>query len=214
MRNKTLLLTTILLAAPLVASADPIFFDDDGEFDAANPGLTLIDFEGLVDSGTTPYDSSMTPGATLNFTRPRIVDSSTCGAASDHFAANVFGNSGSIQFSPTVNAVGFNIGLDADSGCGDGGVDGDVTISLFSGMALLDTQTFSTTTIDTFTTFAGWSGLGQIDNVTITVNSNRDFLNLDNLRYGRVSVSEPDLMVLLGLGLLVLAVALRRRRTG
>ena len=204
-------ITTVaaILAVPL--SADAAFVTSAAAFDAANPGLTLITFEGIT-GGVATYDASMTPGATITSPAPLVVDSSVCGAASDHFANNTFGGSATIAFAPQVNAIGFNIALDGGL-CGSGVVDGTATVSLFSGATLLDTQTFTTASLTSFSTFAGWSGFGLLDKLSIVVNSNNDLLNLDNLRYGIAAqaVPEPGTLALVGLSLAGLAASRRRK---
>jgi hypothetical protein len=211
MRTGRSLVAVAAAALAIPFSANATFYSNSAAFDADNAGLTLITFEGLT-SGTTAYNAAMTPGATITAGAPLIVDSSVCGAASDHFGNNQYGGGASISFSPSVNAVGFNIALDGGN-CGTGVVNGTATVSLFSGLTLLDTQTFTTASLTSFSTFAGWSGLGSISDLRIVVNSSADFLNLDNLRYGTAAnVPEPGTLALLGLGLAGIG-ALRRRRT-
>jgi len=203
-------LATVAAAAAMLAAPVPawaVFLTSAAAFDAANPGLTTITFEGITTSATA-YNASMTPGATISGTNAFVFDSSNCGASSDFFAINSFGAAASISFSPSVNAIGFNISSDLGV-CGSGGVDGTTTVSLFSGATLLDTQTFTTAT--DLSTFAGWSGLGAIDSLSIIINSTRDFLALDNLRYGTTSVPEPGTLALFGLGLAGLGFARRRK---
>ena len=146
------------------------------------------------------------PGLTFSGPNPVIADGPSYGAPSDWLADNTFGGNIAIAFSPNVNAIGFNVSADFT-----GQIAGQITVNLFSGITLLDMQTFATTGLSVFDTFAGWFNLGSISNLNITLTSSNDFVNIDNLYFGTV-VPEPGTLALLGIGLAGMGLARRRRK--
>lgn len=199
-------LVLYVLNVPVVSA---IYYTDSTSFDADNPGLTLYDFEDIASpsTGLFGYNPSMTPGVLLSGFNPWIIDSSVCGAPSDHFSLTMFGAPLSMTFSPSVTSVGFNIAIDGDVDqyqCGGSGVEGNVIAKIYSGTTLVDTQTFTTESLSTFNTFVGWSDLGSIDELTLELTAYGDFISIDNLRFGTVieQVPEPAALVLFITGLL------------
>jgi hypothetical protein len=173
-------------------------------FQAANPGLTTITFDGLC-----PVDICVAPPfPNVTFTAPALVvaDGPTFGAPSDFAADNTGGGFLDLAFNPGVTAVGFNIAGNFTAI----EVLGNMTVSLFSGATLLDTQTFQPHGFDTFDTFVGWSGFAGLDHLHISVANPGDFVSIDNLSYGTSAapVPEPASITLVGLGL---AAIVRRR---
>ena len=200
--KSTFLALLAALLSPMAANAT--FITDAAVFDAANPGLTLLDFEGICGSGTCAV-----PGfAGVTFSGPNLViaDGPTFGAPTDWLADNTFGGFISMAFAPGINAIGFNVTSDFT-----GAVNGQIVAEIFSGATLLDSQTFTTTGLSVFDTFAGWSGLGILDNVSITLTSSNDFVNIDNLRFG-ITVPEPGTLALLGIGLAGMGLMRRRKK--
>ena len=196
--------TSLAAAQPALATA---FTMDHAAFVAANPGLTTIDFNGLCDSGAICAPPAF-PNLTITAPGLVIADGPTFGAPTDFLADNTAGGFLDIAFAPGlgVSAVGFNIAANFTAP----EVLGNMTVSLFAGATLLDTQTFHTNGFDTFDTFVGWSGVAGVDHLHISVANRGDFVSIDNLSYGQsvAPVPEPASITLLGIGLATMA---RRR---
>src|ERR1051325_950878 len=141
----------LALAQPAVAAT---FTMDQAAFLAGTPGLTTIDFNGLCDGSVGICAPPPFPGLSLTAPAPVIADGSTFGAPADFLADNTGGGFLDIAFNPGVSAVGFNVAANFTAP----EVLGNMTVSLFAGASLLDTETFHTTGFDTFNTFVGWSG--------------------------------------------------------
>jgi hypothetical protein len=61
-----------------------------------------------------------------------------------------------------------------------------------------------------FNTFAGWSGLGGLDNLRVVVSSGSEFVNIDNVSFA--PIPEPATLLLLGTGLAAAGVRRRMRK--
>jgi hypothetical protein len=193
---------SVALARPAAAAT---FTMDQAAFAAGNPGLTTIDFNGLCDGAAICAPPAFS-GVTFTAPAPVIADGPTFGAPTDFLADNTAGGFLDIAFNPGASAVGFNIAANFTAP----EVIGDMTVSLFAGAMLLDTQTFHTNGFDTFDTFVGWSGVAGLDRLHISVANRLDFVSIDNLSYGRAAapVPEPTSIALVGIGLATIA---RRR---
>lgn len=180
----------ILIASPVVANAS--FISNEATFVADNAGLTLLDFEGVCSSGYCAVPTYA--GVTIAGPAPVIADGPTYGAPSDWLADNTWNGSLDLSFAPTINAVGFKISA--------GWNGGTAVVNLYDGANLIDTQTITTSAISTFDTFAGFTGLGNISNLHLSVSSGDQFVNIDDLRFGTTAVPEPASLALLGIGLI------------
>jgi hypothetical protein len=147
------------------------------------------------------------PGVTISGVSPLIADGPSYGAPSNWLADNAFGGFLDLDFVPPVNAVGFNV-------AGNFSATASLTVNLRDGAVLVDTQTFTANGLDVFDTFAGFSDLGDLDNMRVSVLSDADFVNVDNLYYGRTSVvPEPSSVALLSLVLAGMGIVRVRRRS-
>lgn len=193
---------TLALAQPAGAAT---FTMDQAAFLAGTPGLTTVDFNGLCDSAAI-CAPPVFPGLTFTAPAPVIADGPSFGAPTDFLADNTAGGFLDIAFNPGVSAVGFNIAANFTAP----EVLGNMTVSLFAGATLLDTETFHTNGFDTFDTFVGWTGVAGLDHLHISVANRGDFVSIDNLSYGRSAapVPEPTSIALVGIGLVTIA---RRR---
>jgi len=207
--TRSLVAWVLAASAASLAFAQPAgaatFTMDQAAFLAANPGLTTIDFNGLCDVAAL-CAPPVFPGVTFTAPAPVIADGPSFGAPTDFLADNTAGGFLDIAFNPGVSAVGFNIAANFTAP----EVLGDMTVSLFSGATLLDTETFHTLGFDTFDTFVGWSAVAGLDRLHISVANRGDFVSIDNLSYGRAAapVPEPTSIALVGMGLATIA---RRR---
>lgn len=195
--GKVLLACTLLGGASLGHAA---IYSSQAVFLAANPNLTLENFEGICASGTCAVPAF--GGFSATGPNAVIADGGTFGAPSDWLADNTFNGNLSLTFNPSINAVGFNLSA--------GFSGGNMQIDIYDGATLLDTEVVATTALSSFNTFFGIDGLGSINNLRIVVNNQSAFVNIDNLRFGNTQVPEPLTAALVGLGLLGIAATRRR----
>lgn len=196
------------LLSPL-ARAD--FFTSQAAFNAVNPGLPVLTFEGIAAPGTSSQAPTF-PGVT--FTNATTGSSNAVNIASSSFFfntptdvlfLNVFTDPLTLTFAPTISAVGFNV-VSGDTG-------GLLTLTVFNGATLLDTEVVTTTGETDFTTFTGFSNLGDITSLTITPQIFK-FVLIDNLAFGiaaPAAVPEPGSIAFLT-GLSLTGAAFLRRR--
>ena len=218
---KTITTLTIIAAVALsTASVHADVFTDSVAFNGANPGLDLIDFEGVVaDEGFIDNIWNLYAGQGVIFTPTSFSNSVINMWGANGFFENtstILSTGGTndpivIGFSNQVTSVGFNVSnLDFVQ---FPGLSAGVTIEVFNGTTLLATETFDTATPDLMTTFIGFSDLGSdITSVHVIGNTVDPLAGvaqqfIDNLSFG--SVPTPGSLAILGLGGLA---AGRRRR--
>ena len=202
-----------IVLTPTVARAD--FFTSLSSFNTANPGLTALTFEGIAPSGNyiqpAPSFAGVTFTNAVSGTSDDVAISSSSfffNTPTDVLFLNQFNNPLTMTFSPTANAIGFNVA----SGFGAG----SATLSVYNGLNLLDTETVTTTGETDFSTFTGFSNLGTITSLTITPESGH-FVLIDNLAFGstRSTPSTPEpgsLAMIIGMGVSGAGLLIRRRR--
>ena len=193
MKRKTYLFAALLAAYPASLASADVFFDR-ASFDLANPGLPVLDFEGIAPPGGLIEPAPQPWAPSVFFSDPAgdasevaIVDSGFFfGTPTDVLFMDVFNRPMLATFDPEVIAVGFDIAI------GFGGF--IATVEVFApGGELLASETFDTEAETVFTTFIGFSGFGEIGSVLITPPSNA-FVLIDNFAYG---IPMPGTMALL-----------------
>jgi len=213
-RGKMLVMATAM-AATLATAANADVFTDSAAFNAANPGLTLIDFEGFVGPGDfTGNANEFFSGQGVSFSLPddpgfwTVID----GPNGDFefptsvLTPNTFSAPIQISFTGEVASVGFNVAV-VDF-INFPATSANVTIEVFNNNALLASESFETGLFTEFTDFRGFSNLGNnITSILITPVGDFPVLAIDNLSFG--SVPAPGSLAILGLGGLVGG---RRRR--
>jgi hypothetical protein len=206
---------TILAVACISTAANADVFTDSASFDAANPGLPLIDFEGLAAPGTfTGNANEFFSGQGVLFSTPNSPGSNTVvngsggdfGFPTSGLTSNAFAASIQMDFINPVTAVGFDVAsMDFITS-----QPGSVTIEVFNGTTLLATESFVTSSFADFSSFIGFSNLGDITSVLATpVGSAFTQLAIDNLSLN--AVPTPGSLAVMGLGLF--CAGGRRRRS-
>jgi hypothetical protein len=183
-------LTAVTMVIGLFASAYADQFTDSASFNAANPGLPVLDFEGIADPGTFLEPAPQPWAADVLFSDPgdntdsiSIADSGfSFGTPTDVLFMDEFETPILATFGANVDAVGFNIAI------GFGGL--NATVDVFdTGGGLLDSASFDTASeFGDFSTFIGFSNLGTIGSVLITPEPG-GFVLIDNCAYGESAVS-------------------------
>ena len=195
-----------LVAMVISTSASATVFFDRASFDAANPGLPVLDFEGIAPEGgfiqpaPQPWAPDVLFSDPFGDTAPiAIADSGFAfGTPTDVLFVNVFNLALLASFDPDITAVGFDVAI------GFGGLGATVDVFDPSG-ALIESASFDTEGETVFTTFIGFSDLGDIGTVLVTPDSG-GFVLIDNFAFGIPAPGGLALLGLAGLG------GARRRR--
>ncbi|MDX9910252.1 MAG: GC-type dockerin domain-anchored protein [Phycisphaerales bacterium] len=208
-------------AGPLLvgaANARADVFADRTAFDAANPGLNLIDFEGLVSEfdflpvesvGPLSFDADGIPTPNI-----ALLGSGIVGTTSTVLAQTVFFEPLRMVFAEPVQAAGFDLSL-YPAGFPGVTLSGQLVVDVFSGTDIVETVAYDAATMPAYEllgTFVGFSNLGDITAIRITLPSEQGPLFaalIDNVSFG--SVPAPGTLGVLAAG--GIAAARRRRNT-
>lgn len=171
-------------------------------FDSVAGSISVVDFESAL-----PANLNITGGSTTN--------NSGCGplcgfntSAGGSMFRLVYGGSVTFSFTNPVDSFGFYVnGLQTN-------LVPQQTIVYTDGSSVTTTLNMPSST-DGGGAFFGFIDFGNMIS-SVTFNATNDILGFDDLRFGRAehnptSVSEPETLALLGLGLLGLGIARRKR---
>lgn len=201
-----------LLAATVAGIASGDVFTDRVLFVGTNPGLSLMDFEGIAppdDFVVLPGYSSM--GVTFvnggQWDDPTIVSATVSSAQfggvpapSDYMLQSWNDTPLGFTFSEGVEAVGFNVIAFSLFDPTNEGL--PVQIQAFHGASLLASIELDSNSLDLFDTFIGFSNLGNsITSIMVTKAGTYENTNvgIDNLYFGN-PVPAPATTVILSIG--------------
>lgn len=204
------------------ANAGVMFYTDQASFLSATSSTTLVDFEGVVaDNGSQLNNPLVVDGVSFETTvagdTPFLAGKNVGVGNPFDSAVLASGNGGPLQ----IDFSGLGALTAAGGLFGDSDQDGtQAVLSLFgAGNILLDTQNITVGDMGAGLphTFFGWTTDGGDVITRIVYDMDGTFEVIDDLRYGTagsvVAVSEPGVLAVLGLGVLGLGMA-RRKRAG
>jgi PEP-CTERM motif len=199
-------LISMLAGTLMSTTSSATIFTDSALFDAANPGLTLLNFENIAPIGGFILPTPQPWATDVLFTNRNdgtgsiaITDSGfSFGTPTDALFVDYFNVPILGTFGTPTRAVGFNVAI------GFGGL--SATVEVFdSAGGSLDSATFPTANQRVFTSFIGFSDLGEIGSVRITplrYGSNVGFALIDNFRFENADkVPAPATLAIFSLGL-------------
>ncbi len=207
------ILLAVFMTAIGTSQSQAAFYSSSTTFNAANPGLPVITFEGLAPPNgfIVPVPQPIAPGVlftnptngqgSIAVAGPGLFNTPTSVLLVDFFATRL-----DINLSPSVGAVGFNVANGVNGG--------SVTVDVFNGVSLLGTTTFNAANQNAFTSYIGIDGFGPITRVAVTP-GNGGFILIDNLAYGSApanAVPAPAGLLLGLTGLPIFGVVARLRR--
>jgi PEP-CTERM motif len=204
----------------LAGAANATLFTAQASFDAANPGLSILTFEGIAAPATGKDISGVFPGVTLSdstgfplaalsatFTNPVFP-----GASSDFVTINHYEDTLKMVFDTAQQAAGFTVAVGYTGGLV---ATGPLTFTVLNGVTVLETDTLTINGLQSFNSFVGYSGLAKgITEIDIApAVGSFEFASIDNLKF--TAVPEPSGLFLLASGLALLGgVAWLQRRCG
>ena len=205
--------TVLAVVFFLASNSSADTFTDRMTFESANPNLTTIDFEGIAPPGDTIQPAPQPWAPAVVFSDPFGTDSIAISDSAfffdtptDALFVNLFDEPLTATFAETLNGAGGVNAVGFDLAIGFGGL--GATIDVFgTGGDLIASESLDTAIETEFTTFVGFSGLGEIGSLVVTPEAG-GFVLIDNFSFGE-TVPEPASTTLLAFAA---GMALVRRR--
>ena len=202
MRNSITSLLALAAAASFGSAASAAVYTDQASFLAANPGTSLVSFEGQTTSLTPVASDPLTFGG-LTFTGVALynVDSSFWGSV-DSLLDNAW--NGFIEVSGfNADAVGFYFASNYNSGTA-------ISFKAFNGATeILSTTITGGGVYDSFAYF-GFDGLGDVTSIRLDA-ANGGFVSIAEVSTGLGAVPEPATWAMFIAGFGLVGAAVRRR---
>lgn len=203
MAIKKIALMLVAAAGFALGNAQAAIYNSQAAFEAANPGLATVSFEG-ISSSITHFASPYTVGGiSFSSANNAVLDQSYWTSPFDHFIVDTFNAPLTMTFADVSQ-----LGLRVSSGY-QGAYD-TLNFSLLDDGNTVFSVNASIAGLDVFS-FIGFDGFGLFDTLVISTTNSSQFIGIGEVQYG-AAVPEPASLALLGLGLFGFAAARRRKK--
>lgn len=200
---KKIALMLVAAAGLVLGNAQAAVYSSQAAFEAANPGLATVSFEGITSSiahFSSPYSVG---GISFSSSNNAVLDQSYWTSPFDHFIVDTFAAPLTLSF-----ADASQLGLRVSSGYQNSS--GALNFTLLDNGNTVYSGSANIAGLNVFS-FIGFDGFGLFDTLVISTTNSNQFIGVGELQYG-AAVPEPASLALLGLGLFGFAAARRRKQ--